>query len=198
MKHNIRYIFLIMTILTFNGCAPEYFDISKFNSPDDLTPMIYLPVATGDYLIKDYINIPETGNTPVNNAQIELAAIKYDLTGLEFKTTAVDTLFIVVKTINACPMQFQYSLYFNGVLLKSPVLPGGTLDATGHVTAPAENTTTFPLSNTEFKKLSQASGYSLLITLSQPNAGLVIANDLKNGKISLKIAWKAPLKLLNL
>ncbi len=198
MKQTFRYIFLVITSLIFNGCAPEYFDVSKFNAPDDLTPMIWLPVSTGDYLVKDYINIPETGSTPVNNPQIELAPITYDLTGLEFKTAAVDTLFIVVKTINASPMQLQYSLNFNDVLLKSPVLPGGKLDAAGHVTAPSEKSTTFLLSNAEFKRLGQASGYTLLITLLQPEAGPVIANDLKNGKITVKIAWKAPLNLLKL
>ncbi|HEY5510488.1 MAG TPA: hypothetical protein VIK10_05595 [Prolixibacteraceae bacterium] len=198
MKQKIKLFFLIVITFIINSCEPEYFDISRFKSPDNLAPIVYLPVSSGDYIVKDYVNIPESGNALVLTAQIKLDSIQYDLTGLAFQTAAVDSVFLIVKTINANPMQIQYAISFNGVVINSPVLPGGTLDLAGHVTAPSEKTTTFVLSNPEFKKLGEASGYTLLFTLSQPKVGPVIANDLKTGKISMMIACRASLKLLKL
>jgi len=198
MKQKIKLFFLIVITFIINSCEPEYFDISRFKSPDNLAPIVYLPVSSGDYLVKDYVNIPEADNAPVLTAEIKLDLIQYDLTGLAFHTAAVDSISLIVKTINDDPMQIQYTISFNGVVLDSPVLPGGTLDLAGHVTTPSQKTTTFVLSNPEFNKLCEASGYTLLFTLTQPKVGPVIANDLKTGKISVMIACRASLKLLKL
>lgn len=198
MKRSHQFLLLFFIPLIITGCDLQRLDLSKFKKLDSLTPMIFLPVSSGDYLVGDYAVIPETGNVVVSTPQLTLTPIVYDLTGLDYNIEAIDTFYVVIKTTNACPMQLQYSLTFNGVRLNSSVLPGGTLDALGHVTSPSEKTTQFLLNNAEFRKFNQASSLTLSVILSQPKTGPVIANDLKSGKLSVRISYRASLNLLKL
>lgn len=205
MKQPKKLILFIFIVFLISSCEQEYFDLTLYTAADNLTPTVYLPISSGDYQIKDYTSIPENGNSPVNTPQIKLDSIKYDLTGLEFNTAAIDTLFMVVRSSNTSPMQYQYSLIFevldaesSKVELKSNILPGGMLDGAGHVTAASKDSTTFILNNPAYQIVSKAKRYTLLITLIQPNTGVVIANELKNGKIGIKIAYRAPVDILKL
>lgn len=198
MKRSRKFILLIIIPFLLIGCDLVRLDLSKVKKLDNLTPTIFLPISSGDYLISDYTSIPETGNTPISIPQLTLNPIVYDLTGLDYNIDAVDSFFVVLKTTNACPMQLQYSLTFNGVKLNSTVLSGGTLDALGHVTSPSERTTEFLLNNDEFRKFNQATSLTLSVILSQPKTGTVIANDLKSGKISVRISFRASLNILKL
>ena len=203
MKQLKRLILFILGSILISGCEPEYFDLSIFATQDDLAPMVYLPVSSGDYTVNDFTNLPETGNTPVLTQQIKLDSIRYELSGSDFSSAAIDTLFMVIKCANATPMQLQYTLLFEvldaearKVELVSPLIPGGTLDATGHVTAAARDSTTFVLNNPNYKIVSAAKRYTLLLTLTQPKTGTVIASALKTGKVSVKVAYRAPLNVL--
>lgn len=198
MNRSRQYILLIIIPFLLIGCDLVRLDLSKFKKLDSLTPVIVLPISSGDYLISDYISIPETGNTLISTPQLTLNPIIYDLTGLDYNIDAVDSFFVVLKTTNACPMQLQYSLTFNGITLNSTVLSGGTLDALGHVTTPSERTTEFLLTNDEYRKFNQATSLTLSVILSQPKTGPVIANDLKSGKISVRISFRASLNILKL
>lgn len=198
MHRFYKLIFLISVPILLIGCDLQRLDLSKFKKLDNLAPTIFLPISSGDYMVSDYTSIPETGNAIVSTPQVVLTPIVYDLTGLDYNIEAVDTFYVVIKTINACPMQLQYSLSFNGVKLNSPVLSGGTLDALGHVTASSEKTTQFLLNNADFRKFNQATSLTLSLQLLQPKNGQVIANDLKSGKISVKISYRASLNLLKL
>ena len=198
MKRSCRIILLIIIPFLIIGCDILRLDTSKFKKLDDLTPTVYLPISSGDYLVSDYTSFPETGNVQISTPQIAFNPIVYDLTGLEYNIDAVDTFYVVIKTTNACPMQLQYSLNFNGVKLNSAVLSGGTLDVAGHVTAPSEKTTQFLLPNADFRKFNQATSMTLSIILYQPQTGRVIANDLKSGKIAVKISFRASINLLKL
>jgi hypothetical protein len=198
MNRSRQYILLIIIPFLLIGCDLVRLDLSKFKKLDNLTPTIVLPISSGDYLISDYISIPETGNTLISTPQLTLNPIVYDLTGLDYNIDAVDSFFVVLKTTNACPMQLQYSLTFNGITLNSTVLSGGTLDALGHVTTPSERTTEFLLTNDEYRKFNQATSLTLSVILSQPKTGPVIANDLKSGKISVRISFRASLNILKL
>ena len=198
MKRSRQYILLIIIPFILIGCDLPRLDLSKFKKFDSLTPVIVLPIASGDYLVSDYASIPETGNAQVNTPQVTLTPIVYALTGLDYNIDAVDSFFVVIKTTNACPMQLQYSLTFDNVKLNSAVLSGGTLDAVGHVTSPTERTTQFILNNADFRKFNQATSLTLSVILSQPKTGPVVANDLKSGKISVRISFRASLNLLKL
>jgi hypothetical protein len=184
--------------LIISGCDLQHLDLALFTKVDHLTPKVYLPIASGDYLIKDFVSIPESGNIPVTTPAIKFRPIIYDLSGLEYSAEAVDSVFLVVKTINSCPMQLRYSITFEGVTLDSNELAGAALDASGHVKTPAEYTSEFFLSLSDFRKLSQAANLTLSVTLTQPKIGPVIANELINGKIWVKIAYRASLNLLKL
>ena len=198
MKRSRQIILLIIIPFLLIGCDLQRLDLSKFSKLDNLTPSIFLPISSGDYLISDYASIPETGNTLISAPKVTLNPIVYPLTGLDYNIEAVDTFYVVIKTTNACPMQLQYSLTFNGVTLNSSVLSGGTLDALGHVTSPSERTTEFMLNNADFRKFNQATSLTFSVILSQPVTGPVTANNLKSGKISVRIFFRASLNLLKL
>ena len=196
-KSGLLYLLTLVSVI-FSSCDLQHLDLSKFTKLDHLSPSIYLPISSGDYLIKDYVSIPETGNQAVSSPQIKLTPIVYDLSSLIYNIDAVDSFFVQVRTINNCPMQLQYSLSFDTVKLNSGLLPGGTLDVAGHVTASSEKTVEFSLSNADFRKFNQAASMTLTVTLSQPAVGPVIANDLKTGKITVYIAYRASLNILKL
>jgi len=205
MKRPKKLILFVLFSILISGCEQEYFDSSIYTSPEDLTPMMYLPVSSGDYMVKEFAEIQESGNSPVYTQQIRLDSIKYELSGSDFSSSAIDTLFMLVKSTNATPMQLQYTLLFevldaelSMVELISPIIPGGTLDAAGHVTAATRDSSTFVLSNPAYKIVRAAKRYTLLITLFQPKSGTVIADDLKKGTVSVKVAYRAPVNILKL
>jgi hypothetical protein len=205
MKRLKRLILFMLFTIVLSGCEQEYFDLSIYTDPKSLKPLVYLPVSLGDYVVNDFTNIPESGNTPVLTQQIKLDSIKYELSGSDFSSATIDSLYMVIKTTNGTPMQLQYELLFEvldpesrKVVLHSQLLPGGTLDAAGHVTAAARDSTTFALSNPEYKIVSAAKRYTLLLTLTQPKTGTVLADELKSGKVSVKVAYRAHINFLKL
>lgn len=192
--------FLGALFIFLNSCNLSDFETNKLIDPTDLKPLVYLPVSYGTYPVKNYAIIPQTGNTVVPQPQIDYVPfpIPYDLKGLSFSTQAIDTMVVIVKTVNETPMKLQYKLTYPGTMMDSGILQGAKLNSNGDVLEAAIDSIEFGLSAAEVKNLGTAPILDLYISLFQPDTGFVIANVLKNSQVSFKIGFRATVNLVKI
>lgn len=199
---NFKYINLLFAIgLLIASCNLSDFDLSKLADPTGLNPVVYRPMTSGTYIVKDYFNVPGTGNTPVTLPSINFKTIPYGFNGTLFNTAGIDSMVVIVKTVNETPMKYEYYLIFTGpgykdsTLVKSKLLSGATMNTQGDVIELSRDSSEYKLDSLGVVKLGQATEIDLAITLYQPNQGTVLANVLKNAPISFYIGFRAPLNL---
>lgn len=192
--------FLGALFIFVNSCNLSDFETDKLIDPTDLKPLVYLPVSYGTYPVKNYATIPQTGNTVVPQPRIDYVPfpIPYDLKGLSFSTQAIDTMVVIVKTVNETPMKLQYKLTYPGTMMDSGILQGAKLNSNGDVLEAAIDSIEFGLSAAEVKNLGTAPILDLYISLFQPDTGFVIANVLKNSQVSFKIGFRATVNLVKI
>lgn len=203
---NSRVLYLLFAIgLLLGSCNLSDFNPDIFANPTGLNPVIYRPMASGSYVVKDYATIKEVGSTPVLNDSIVFRKIPYPLLGMIFNTSGTDSMVIIVKTFNETPMKYSYKLIFKGSNFsdstlvdsrnKSKYLAGGILNPQGDVMDASKDSLEFKLDSLGVVKLTAAMQIDLSITLYQPDKGSVLANVLKNAPISFYIGFRAPVNL---
>jgi hypothetical protein len=192
--------FLGVLLIFLYSCNLSDFETDRLIEPTDLKPVVYLPVAYGTYLVKDFATIPQTGNTVVTQPQINFDSypIPYDLKGVSFSAQAIDTMVIIVKTVNATPMKLQYKLSYPGTMMDSGILPSAKLNNNGDVLEAATDSTEFGLTAVEVKALGSSPVMDLYISLFQPDTGVVLANVLKSSQVSIKIGFRFPVNLVKI
>src|SRR5665647_1345400 len=100
MRNN-RVLYLLCAVgLLLGSCNLSDFNPDLFADPTGLNPVIYRPMTSGSYYVKDYTAFKETGNTPVTYDSIRFKTIQYLLNGMTFNTSGTDSMVIIVKTIN--------------------------------------------------------------------------------------------------
>jgi len=194
--------------LLLGSCNLSDFNPNIFADPTGLNPVIYRPMASGSYVVKDYTTIKELGNTPVLEDTIHFRKIQYLLNGMTFNTSGTDSMVIIVKTINETPMKYSYKLTFKGSNFTDSImvdsqskikyLAGGILNPQGDVMDASKDSLEFKLDSLGVIKLTAATQIDLSITLYQPDKGSVLANVLKNAPISFYIGFRAPINLFKI
>ena len=208
MKNN-RVLGLLFAVgLLLGSCNLSDFNPDLFADPTGLNPVIYRPMTSGSYVVKDYATIKELGSTPVLADSILLKTIQYPLNGMTFNTSGIDSMVVIVKTNNETPMKYSYKLIFRGSGFadstmvnsrnKSKYLAGGILNPQGDVIEASRDSLEFKLDSQGVMKLATATQIDLAITLYQPDKGSVLANVLKNAPISFYIGFRAPVNLFKL
>jgi len=203
---NSRVLCLICAIgLFFGSCNLSDFNPDLFADPTGLNPVVYRPMTSGSYIVKDYTSLKETGNTPVTYDSILFKTIQYPLNGMSFNTTGTDSMVVIVKTINETPMKYGYKLIFRGSNFadstmvdsrsKQKYLAGGILNPQGDVMEFSRDSLEFKLDSLGVVKLTASTQIDLVITLYKPDKGSVLATVLKNSPISFYIGFRAPVNL---
>ena len=208
MKNNQVLGLLFAVGLLLGSCNLSDFNPDLFADPTGLNPVIYRPITSGSYVVKDYATIMELGSTPVLADSILLKTIQYPLNGMAFNTSGIDSMVVIVKTNNETPMKYSYKLIFRGSGFadstmvnsrnKSKYLAGGILNPQGDVIEASRDSLEFKLDSQGVMKLATATQIDLAITLYQPDKGSVLANVLKNAPISFYIGFRAPVNLFKL
>jgi hypothetical protein len=196
-----RLFWFIGALLVFLcSCDLSDFETERLIEPTDLKPVVYLPVAYGTYPVKDFATIPQSGSTVVTQPEINFDKfpIPYDLKGLSFSTQAIDTMVIIVKTVNETPMKLLYKLSFPGKVMDSDTLQSALLNSNGDVLEASTDSIEYGLSAAEIKILGSAPVMELYISLYQPDTGAVIANVLKGSQLSFKIGVRVPVNLVKI
>jgi len=200
MSKNYCYILLGTMTFFLISCNLSDFQLDKLIQPTDLNHVIYRPVSSGTYVVKDYAAVPGLGNASVVVDSLSFNSIHYPLNGMTFNTTGTDSMVVIIKTVNETPMKYRYRLSFTGTIMdsgsKSEFLDAATIDTQGDVIEASKDSLEFKLDTTDVKNLGMATQMDLSITLYKPDNGIVIANILKNSRISFKIGFRAPINLL--
>ena len=194
----IRYSFLLMIQAFFLvSCNLSDFQFDRISKLADINPVVFRPVSRGTYMIKDYFTIPGLGNTPVTKDTLKLNKIFYPLDSLKFNTSGVDSMVIIIKTVNETPMKYRYALSFATTNLDSgsKLLGAATMNSQGDVVDASKDSLEFKLDSKAIKNLGLASGFNLSISLFQPGKGTVLSAVLRNSQISFYIGFRAPINL---
>ena len=197
-----NYCYILVGAMTFFliSCDLSDFQLDKLIKPTDLNPVIYRPVSSGTYVVKDYTTVPGPGNASVGVDSLNFNPIHYPLNGMTFNTTGTDSMVVIIKTVNETPMKYRYRLSFTGVTMdsgsKSKFLNAATINTQGDVIEASKDSLEFKLDTADVKNLGMATEMDLSITLYKPDNGMVVANILKNSQISFKIGFRAPINLL--
>lgn len=201
MRNTRLFSILGVSLALLFSCDLSDFELDRLTEPSGLDPVLYLPLSSGSYTVEDYVNpFPWTGTTPVTEDPLNFNPIPYPLNGLTFNTSGIDSMIVIVKTVNQTPMKYSYSLSFNGTTIG----PGTTLlneaatDAQGNVTAASRDSLEFKLNNADIRNLATASQVDMTVTLHQPGTAPVVANALRFSQISFKIGFRAPVNLFKL
>ncbi|MEI7830291.1 MAG: hypothetical protein WCI31_11000 [Prolixibacteraceae bacterium] len=200
---NFKFLNLLFVMgILFVSCNLSDFDLSKFADPAGLNPVVYRPMTSGTYVVKDYYKgAPLVGNTPVTADPIYLKLILYPFNGMFFNTNGIDSMVVIVKTVNEIPMKYQYKLIFTGpgykdsTMVSSTIRNSATINTQGFVDVPSKDSLEFKLDSLDVVKLGLATEIDLSIALYQPGTGTVLANVLKSAPISFYIGFRAPLNL---
>jgi hypothetical protein len=173
--------------------------MSNLAKSDELNPVIYRPLSTASYLVKEYVTVPGLGSTPVTKDSLNFNLIAYPLNGMTFNTTGTDSMVVIVKTVNETPMKYRYKLYFTGTSMdsgsKTKYLSAATINSQGDVIEASRDSLEFKLNSNDVANLAKATEIDLSITLYQPSKGPVLANVLKNSQITFYIGFRAPVNL---
>jgi hypothetical protein len=194
----IRNLFLFVALALFlPGCNLSDFQFDNLSKLADINPVVYRPVSRGTYLVKDYITIAGVGNTPVTKDTLILNKISYALDSLILNTSGVDSMVVIIKTINETPMKYRYVLSFATTNLDSgsKLLGAATMNSQGDVMDASKDSIEFKLDTKAIKNLSLASRFDLSISLFQPGNGTVLAAVLRNSQISFFIGFRGPIDL---
>ena len=198
---NYRFISLLgtMAILLFS-CNLSDFELNRFADPVGLNPIVYRPFSVGTYVVKDYATVPGFGNTPFTNDSLNFNLIPYPLNGISFNTSGIDSMVVIVKTVNETPMKYRYKLSFAGTSMDSgnKLLSAATINLQGDVTEASHDSLEYKLNSTDVANLAVANQINLSVTLYKPNEGTVFSNVLKNAQISFKIGFRAPVNLFKI
>jgi len=179
------------------ACNMSDFHFDKISKSADINPLVYRPLSRGTYVIKDYYAITGVGKTPVSNDTLKLTKISYALDSLILNTTGVDSMVVIVKTINETPMKYRYVLSFATTNLDSgsKLLGAATMNSQGDVMDYSKDSIEYKLDVKAIKNLGLASRIDLSISLFQPGKGTVYAAVLRNSQITFYIGFRAPINL---
>jgi len=179
------------------SCDLSDFQMERLAPTDELSPVVYRPVTVGTYVVKDYVTVPGTGNTPVTVDSLIFKSIEYQLDSMLLNTSGTDSMVVIIKTVNETPMRFRYSLSFTGTTMDSgsKLLSAGTVNPQGDVVEASRDSLEYKLNALDVANLGAATQMDLSITLFQPEEGAVLANVLKNSPITFYIGFRGPVNL---
>lgn len=198
-KERISYI-LGLAVLLLASCNLSDFKLDRLVYPSGLNPVIYRPFSSGSYVVKDYTTFPWSGNTLVTANPLNFNVIQYPLSGVTLYTSGIDSMVVIIKTVNETPMKYRYTLSFNNTDLDSGpgLLKEATTDSQGNVIAASRDSIEYNLRPADVINLANATQVDLAITLHQPGTAPVVANPLKFAQISFKIGFRAPVNLFKI
>lgn len=195
-KDWVIFLFCSITMLV-SSCDFSDFQMERLAKSDELSPIIYRPVSLGTYVVKDYATVPGIGNTPIKIDSLKLKTIVYQLDSMKFKTSGIDSMVVIIKTINETPTRYRYSLSFSGKKMDSGSKPlnAAITNTHGDVIEASSDSLEYKLNKTDISNLGGATQMDLSITLYQPLKGNVLPNVLRNSPITFYIGFRAPVNL---
>lgn len=185
-------IILFSTAIFLFSCGLDDFNLNKLADPIEIVPEVYAPLAYGTYKVSDL-----SMSQPVDNYQIPsggetLTPVLLDKTGTSFRTSAIDSVYLIIHFTNNTTADIQFDLHF----FKSGVQMGTTFSS-GRIPPGAKDfLVKFPLNAADQDNLQNSTDISLNFTLLSPVSGPAITyGEVKEKSFTVKIAFYAPVHL---
>lgn len=199
MKTNKRYftgILLFLVLLTQYACHLSDFDLSKLADSKNINPMISAPLAYGKFTINKFVSTTIAPTDPIPASGLSLDPIVLNKTGLSFKTSAIDSVYLVTRVTNPTPAEMKFDLsFFNsttgttvGRIFSSTTIPADTTDF------PVQ----FILNPTDQESLANANEIILNFKLFPPSGSTILYKTLSTTTFEVKMSFYAPLNLWKL
>lgn len=203
MRRVVKFFQFVILTVALISCNLSDFQLNKLATPTGLSPIIYRPILSATYAVKDYAVVKEMSNAPFKEDSLVFSLLPgYPLDGMALNTTGNDSVTVIIKTLNESPMKYRYTLSISGTVLnsgsKQKYLSAATINTQGDVIENSRDSLEYYLSATDIVNLGQANQFNLSITLYQPDKGPVLANVLKESSLSFLIGMRARINLFKM
>ena len=186
------YIVAILLV----SCNLKDFNLNKVVSPKDIVPVLAAPLAYGTYKVSDLAPTtpPIPDNSPIPSSGLSLNSLVLK-TGIIFKSTAIDSIYLIVHVTNGTPCDMTFGLNFVNVsgtpffqLSSSENIPTGAKD----------KEIKFGLGPSDQDRVQNATSIQLDFKLLPPNPGPITYGVIKSDSVTIKISFQAPVNLWRL
>ena len=188
-----------VTIILFS-CNLEDFNLKKLADPTYIAPDLFAPLAYGTFKMEDLVSasIPDSYTLPSAPTGITLDPFHMDKTGTSFRSSAIDSVYLITHFTNDTPADMEFQLSFfdktTGALLGGPynsgMIPAGAKDFLCEI---------IRLGPTDQDNLVNSDDIRLYFKLFSPATGAPVSyGSAKLKYFTIEIAFHAPVQLWKL
>lgn len=201
IKRFISGVVLISAAFMLFSCNLEDFNLKKLADPTYIAPDLFAPLAYGTFKVEDLVtaNIPpDSYPIPSVPPGFALDPFSMDKTGTSFRSSAIDSVFLITHFTNDTPADIVFELSFYDKTTGTRL--GGPYNS-GKIPTLAQN---FPcniirLGPADQDNLVNSDDIRLYFTLFTPATGAPVSyGSAKGTSFTIKIAFHAPVQLWKL
>ena len=183
---------LLFSTALLCSCGLDDFNLNKLATPTNIVPLVYAPLAYGTFKIDDLLIPTPNGNDPIPSGGKTLKPVLLDKTGTSFRTSAIDSIYLITHFTNNTAADIQFDLHF----FNRGFQMGNTFSS-GRIPPDAKDfLVKFPLNAADQDNLQNSTDISLNFTLLSPVSGPAITyGDVKGKTFTVKIAFYAPVHI---
>jgi len=195
-------VVLFSAAIMLFSCNLEDFNLKKLADPTYIAPDVFAPLAYGTFKVEDLVTttvIPDSYIIPLAPTGVTLDPFSMDKTGTSFRSSAIDSVYLITHFTNNTPADIEFQLSFydktTGVQLGGPY-------NSGKIPAGAQDFLCKPyigLGPADQDNLQNSDDIRLYFTLYSPATGPPVSYDSAKGtSFTIKIAFHAPVQLWKL
>lgn len=193
-------VVLFSAVILLISCNLEDFDLKKLADPTYIAPDLFAPIGYGTFKVEDLVTatLPDSYPLPSLPNGLTLDPFTIDKTGTSFRSSAVDSVYLITHFTNDTPADIEFQLSFfdktTGIQLGGPYnsgkIPAGEKDFLCNI---------IRLGPAAQNSLEHSDDIRLYFTLFSPATGAPVSYGSAKGKsFTIKIAFHAPVQLWNL
>ena len=175
------------------SCDSNEFDFSRLARADDINPYISAPLAYGTFKVDELNPGSYIPTTPITMTGLNLDSVMLNKTGLSFRTSAIDTIYLITNFTNNTPADIEYTICFIDGLTGTQIGSGSLPEKV--ISGAADQKIKFTLGPADQDNLQNANYLKLSFKLLPPAAGNITYNVVGPKSFSVKISFYAPVKL---
>jgi len=196
MKRYFSGVVVLIAAITMFSCDSDHFDMTRLASAKDLNPIVSAPLGYGTFKIDELNTGLLVATTPIPATGMRLDSVMLNKTGLSFRSSAIDSVFVVTHFTNNTSVDIEYAISFvdrtTGSQLgtgSSPeIVPAGAVD----------HKMVFKLDLAGQNSLQSASDIRLDFRLIGPATTTINYGAVRLKTIAVKISFYAPVSLWKL
>ena len=182
----------LASIMLFS-CNLEDFNLKKLVHPEDIVPVAYSPLVYGTFMVKDLVTtlIPSAFTIPATGMSLD--SVLLDKTGVSFRSSKIDSIYLVTHFSNNTPADFKFNMSFTD---KTGLQIGNSFTIQKVLPDSIDQKTIFPLGLVDQDNLQYSTFIKLKFMVSSPaGVPLLTYGGIRSKIFSVKISFYAPVHL---